>query len=134
MVLNPDCVRDVLLCVEHCSFGERMNLAKLQERLPDYTEEDLWYTCIKLEEGGYLDLMTAQYLRMPLPSIKQINDLTYSGHEFLNTIREQGTWDKVKGVAKKAGVFSLKTLGEIAQEVAKTAVTSALQSLGHMNP
>lgn len=134
MVLNPDCVRDVLLCVEHCSFGERMNLEKLQERLPNYTEEDLWYTCIKLEEGGYLDLMTAQYLRMPLPSIKQINDLTYSGHEFLNTIREQGTWDKVKGVAKKAGVFSLKTLGEIAQEVAKTAVTSALQSLGHMNP
>ena len=134
MVLNPDCVRDVLLCVEHCSFGERMNLEKLQERLPNYTEEDLWYTCIKLEEGGYLDLMTAQYLRMPPPSIKQINDLTYSGHEFLNTIREQGTWDKVKGVAKKAGVFSLKTLGEIAQEVAKTAVTSALQSLGHMNP
>ena len=134
MVLNPDCVRDVLLCVEHCSFGERRNLEKLQERLPNYTEEDLWYTCIKLEEGGYLDLMTAQYLRMPLPSIQQINDLTYSGHEFLNTIREQGTWDKVKGVAKKAGVFSLKTLGEIAQEVAKTAVTSALQSLGHMNP
>ncbi len=111
-----------------------MNLAKLQEKLQDYTEEDLWYTCIKLEEGGYLDLMTAQYLRMPLPSIKQINDLTYSGHEFLNTIREQGTWDKVKGVAQKAGVFSLKTLGEIAQEVAKTAVTAALQSLGHMNP
>ena len=129
MVLNPDCVRDVLLCVEHCGFGERMNLAKLQERLPDYTEEDLWYTCIKLEEGGYLDLMTAQYLRMPIPSIKQINDLTYSGHEFLNIIREQGTWDKVKCVAKKVGSFSLKTLSEIAQEVSKAAVTSALQSL-----
>lgn len=129
MVLNPDCVRDVLLCVESCGFGERMNLTRLHEKLPDYTEEDLWYTCIKLEEGGYLDLMTAKYLRMPMPSIKQINDLTYSGHEFLNTIREDSNWGKVKGIAKKAGVFSLKTLGEIAQEVAKAAVTSALQSL-----
>lgn len=129
MVLDPDCVRDVLLCVESCGFGERLNLTRLHERLPDYTEEDLWYTCIKLEEGGYLDLITVQYLRMPMPSIKQINDLTYSGHEFLNTIREGNNWDKVKDVAKKAGVFSLKTLGEIAQEVAKAAVNSALPSL-----
>lgn len=129
MVLDPDCVRDVLLCVESCGFGERLNLTRLHERLPDYTEEDLWYTCIKLEEGGYLDLITVQYLRMPMPSIKQINDLTYSGHEFLNTIREGNNWDKVKDVAKKAGVFSLKTLGEIAQEVAKAAVNSALRSL-----
>lgn len=129
MVLNPDCVRDVLLCVESCGFGERMNLTRLHEKLPDYTEEDLWYTCLKLEEGGYLDLLTILSLKMTMPSIKQINDLTYSGHEFLNTIREDSNWGKVKGIAKKAGVFSLKTLGEIAQEVAKAAVNSALQSL-----
>lgn len=129
MVLNPDCVRDILLCVENCGFGERLNLTSLHDKLPNYTEEDLWYTCLKLEEGGYLDLITVQFLRMPMPSIKQINGLTYSGHEFLNTIREDGNWGKAKDVAKKAGVFSLKTLGEIAQEVAKAAVTSALQSL-----
>lgn len=127
MVLNPDCVRDVLLCVENCGFGERLNLIRLHERLPDYTEEDLCYTCLKLEEGGYLDLMTVQGKGTLL--VKQINDLTYSGHEFLNTIREDGNWGKVKDVAKKAGVFSLKTLGEIAQEVAKAAVAAALRSL-----
>lgn len=129
MVLNPDCVRDVLLCVERCGFGERLNLVKLQKQLPEYTEEDLWYTCLKLQEGGLLDVLALNMLNMPMPVIKEIRCMTYQGHEFLNTIREKNTWEKAKTVAQKAGAGSLKFLGEIAQEVAKTAVTSALQSL-----
>lgn len=127
MVLDPDCVRDVLLVVEECNFGERLTLTTLKERLPGYTEEMLWYTCIKLQEGGYLDLMTFPASRHPLPLIKQIKDLTYSGHEFLNIIRSNNNWVKAKVIAKKAGAFSLKALAEIAQSVAAAAITAALQ-------
>lgn len=126
MKLNPDCVRDILLCVESCGFGERPTFERLQERLPDYTEEDLWYTCIKLEEGGYLDLETAPMAMMPMPYILHIKDLTYAGHEFINEVRATRNWDKVKDIAKKAGVFTLKALVEIAREVAAAAVRSAL--------
>ncbi len=128
MVLSPDCVRDVLLAVESSSFGERLTLDALEEKLPQYSEEDLWYTCLKLEEGGYLDLITITGLRMPMPGIKEIKSLTYCGHEFLDTVREESNWGKVKTVAKKAGTFSLTSLGEIAKEVAKAAIISALQS------
>lgn len=126
MKLNPDCVRDILLCVESCGFGERLTLPRLQEKLTDHTEEDLWYTCIKLEEGGYLDLETTPMAGMPMSYIQRINDLTYAGHEFINEVRENRNWDKVKDIAKKAGVFTLKALAEIAREVAAAAVRSAL--------
>lgn len=128
MVLDADCVRDVLLAVESCEFGERITLNTLRKKIPNYGEEQLWYTCLKLEEGGYLDLTTITMMRMPMPGIKQINGLTYQGHEFLNSIRENKNWTKTKDIAKKAGAFSLKMLGEIAQNVASAAVTAALQS------
>lgn len=128
MVLSPDCVRDVLLSVESCGFGERLTLEGLERKLPQYSEEDLWYTCLKLEEGGYLELVKVSGLRMPMPGIKEIKSLTYLGHEFLDSIREDSNWGKVKLVAKKAGTFSLSSLGEIAKEVAKAAILSALQS------
>ena len=54
--------------------------------------------------------------------------MTYFGHEFLDSIREENNWGKVKTVAQKAGAFSLTALGEIAKEVTKTAITAALQS------
>ena len=128
MRLNSDCVRDVLLAVESCSFGERMTLEDLKAKLPQYSAEDLCYTCLKLEEGDYLELLTISALRMPMPLIKEIGSLTFSGHEFLDTIRADSNWGKVKAIAQKAGAFSLTSLGDIAKEVAKVAITAALQS------
>lgn len=128
MVLNSDCVRDVLLAIESCGFEEYITLETLKNKLPNYNEEELLYTCLKLEEGNYLDLMTFSTLGMQRKMIKQINDITFAGHEFLNTIREDETWQKVKSTAKKAGVGSLKTLGDIAQKVSATVITAALQS------
>ena len=129
MVLNPDCVRDILLEVEDSKFGELLTLYSLEEKLPDYTFEELWYTCLKLEEGGYLDLMTFAQIGSHYPSIKQINGMTFFGHEFLNTIRPESTWDQTKEVAKKIGTSSLESIGEIAKGLMAATITSALQGL-----
>lgn len=125
--LSPDCVRDILIAVENCSFGEYLSLERLHEKLPEYTQEDLWYTCIKLDEGGYLDVTTVPMLRSPLPGIKSINNLTFNGHEFLNNIREESNWNKVKNVGKKAGTSSLAALGDIAKAVITASISAALQ-------
>lgn len=127
MKLNPNCVREVLLAVESCSFDERISLGALTNRLPDFSEEDISYTCLKLEEGGYLDLVKVPMLHMPLPEIAAIKGMTYFGHEFLESIRESSNWDKVKAIAQKAGTFSLSALGSIAQEVIQASILSALQ-------
>lgn len=127
MILNPDCIRDILLNVERCAFGEHLQLDELADRIPSYTKEELWYTCIKLNEGGYLDLATAPVMGAPIPVIIEVKDLTYLGHEFLNSIREKNNWGKVKSLAKQAGNFSLKALGNIAQEVTKDIILASLQ-------
>ncbi len=98
MVLNPDCVRAVLLAVEACPFGEHLNVEKLSARLPKYTEECLWYTCLKLKEGGYLDLDLIQMSMSTMPDIKRIKDLTFSGHEFLANIQKDDVWQGVKEI------------------------------------
>jgi len=129
MVLDPNCVRDILIAVEDSSIGERLNLDTLHAKIPEHDAETVWYACLKLNEGGYIDLTSVQLLRVPMPSIKSINSLTYDGHELLNSIRSESNWSKTKDVAKKAGVFSLKGIAEIGQQVASAAITAALQSL-----
>lgn len=116
-----------MLAIEDCAYGEELRIDSLNGKLPQYSEEELNYTCLKLIEGGLLDAQLESYLGETMPDIC-INCLTYHGHEFLDTIRENQNLAKVKDTAKKAGIFSLKAPGEIAQGVAQAAITSALQS------
>jgi hypothetical protein len=44
--------------------------------------------------------------------------LTWRGHEFLETIREKSVWDKVKSVAKEKGVgLTIESITKIASAV-----------------
>lgn len=127
MVLDHDCVRAILLEVERCPFNQTLNVEKLAERLPEFGEDTIWYACLKLGEGGLLDMMTTPGYGTDMPGIKQITGMTYAGHEFLDTVREKTTWEKTKEIAKKTGAGSIKFLGEIAKEVVKTAALEAIK-------
>ena len=129
MKLDNDCVRAVLLAVENASRGQ-LRLPFLCEQLPQYDEDTLNYTCLKLTEGGFLDSEIHSVPGETFPVLIWINSMTYQGHEFLDTIRDDTNWGKVKATAKKAGVFSMKALAEISQGVAQAAITAALQ--GHL--
>lgn len=129
MILKPDCIRDILLAVESCPFSEHLNLNKLESLLPDHSYEDLWYTCLKLEEGGYLSLMTTTPpMRSYRPGIKCIIDLTYQGHEFLNSVRDPKRWQKLKGVADGLKDYSLSALQAIAEGMTSAGISAVLQS------
>lgn len=134
MVLDHDCVRDILLAVEQCPFNQTLNLEKLEALLPDYSVETIWYACLKMGEGGLLEMMTVPLYGSDMPGIKQITCMTYDGHEFLDTIRKKTIWEKVKDIAIKSGAGSIKFLGEIAKEVAKDALIIALQSPPQATP
>jgi len=127
--LDHDCVRDVLLTVEAATRGQ-LRLPYLCRQLPQYDEDALNYTCLKLSEGGYLDAEIHAVCGETFPALIWINSMTYQGHEFLDTIRDDTNWGRVKATAKKAGVFSMSALAEISQGVAQAAITAALQ--GHL--
>ena len=130
MKLNIDCVRSVLLAIENFEYGEVCNFTDFLSKpeLHGYPEDDVQYTCQKLLEAGYIKALTFRSLKQP-EAIARVSDLTYSGHEFLNTIRKDTLWEKTKSIAKKVGVSSLSALAEIWKQLASSAITDSLQHL-----
>jgi len=126
MTLNPDCVRDVLLAIEKQSYGSRLTLKDLCDTIPKYQIEDVAYTCLKLKEGNLLDISTSRYIGQTREVITAIRDITYGGHEFLENIRDNKNWLKIKKAATTVGSCSIKVLSQIAQTLIADLIKSTL--------
>lgn len=122
MTLDPDCIRDILLAVENCSFEQRLSVEQLTTILGKYSKEEIQYTCFKLHEGGLLDVTLIKIIGHLRPQIKSINDLTYDGHQFVNNIRSNSIWTKIKEVMKQIGASSVPVITQIALDVPLNAL------------
>lgn len=107
MKLNPDCVRSVLLEIEKLDFNEHATISSLHTALPDYSEEDLEYTCFILSDGGFLNIESIDLPGQFLPAVKAVYSMTYKGHEFLEKVRANKIWSAIKTIGEKLGVQTL---------------------------
>lgn len=129
MELNNDCVRDVLLsCEELLKMDEEgymnsLSHEELEQVLPNYKTEDIIYTVVKLKEAGFLDVKVTRASGNILVDVR-INDITFTGHEFLNDIRDDDNWKKVKDIAKSVGAFSINMIAQIAVGVIQTNISA----------
>lgn len=130
MILNSDCIRAVLLAVERAPFNAALDLDDLVQQLPAFTKDELWYTCLKLDEGGFLTLITATIPRSLRPGILNIVDLTYQGHEFLSRIRDEKRWSATKKVLSAVGDYSLAAVSAVAEGVTSAAISAHFQQTG----
>lgn len=48
--------------------------------------------------------------------------MTWAGHEFLDSVRDEAIWEKTKQAAAGIGNFGLNTIGELAKGFVKTQV------------
>lgn len=127
MKLNYDCVRSVLLTVEKSkTIDEELNLNPLTvetifEQLPKYEDNEILYTIEKLKEAGYinaaLQFAAGHFIDGAVSSI------TYSGHEYLDNIREPDVWRKVKAMLKNAGAITLPLISQAAQMLIGSQLT-----------
>lgn len=117
MKLNNDCIRDILIQVEEANLGYKLTIKDLTLKLPQYTEEDIIYSCLKLGEANFLSLDKTRYIRDNIDTIHKINSITYSGHQFLDIIRNDNVWNKTKSTLKSMGASSIKTIFEIALKI-----------------
>lgn len=116
MRLNPDCMRDVLLVVEdHLPLNDSLPMTDLISLLPNYSEDELTYTCLKLKEGGFLKIFDIPVNRGFI--VNEIQQLTYEGHQFLENIRDQSTWNKVKQKLPLLGSSSVQAIMSVASQV-----------------
>lgn len=128
MKLNPDCIRDVLLAIESMDNLDadlkiyHTNLANLAKSdfLSKYPIEDIAYTLLKLSEGG-LVVVKPTYAGGRIFNF-YVDDLTFPGHQYLEKIRNEDRWKKVKSIGGKVEDFSLSAIEKIAEGVTSAAI------------
>jgi len=124
MQLNPDCIRDVLLTVEDMCNGRvqyfydgneaLIELIEGSEHLQNYTGDEVDYHFIQVINAGYL--VGAEQLQKGFCFM----DLSPSGHEFLNNVRDNTVWNSVKEKVKPIGTVSLSIIGQLGATIAKS--------------
>lgn len=115
MKLDIDCVRDVLLELEQLPVDcHTMN--SFPSSISKHGEKNVEYVLAKLKEAGYINadirlFPNGQY------DYYGIYDITFPGHQFLETVRDNRVWSKTKTVAGKVGSKAFDVITQIASSV-----------------
>lgn len=114
MKLNHECIRDLLLYIEeNLQYNDELEINKIS--LNNYSIEELLYTTEKLVEADYLVCYTievdGEY------SILLVHSMTYKGHQFLDTVRDNQVWLKTKKTLSFLKSVSIEITSETASKV-----------------
>jgi hypothetical protein len=114
------------------------HLLKRLEELPFETGETHWiqvdepfFQFENYSEGqiaNHFDLLTkAGFVDGKFESINgefRYQGITWKGHDFLDSVRDDEIWEKTKAGAKAAGGFTTDLLGDLAKGFIKTKIKS----------
>lgn len=118
MKLNQDCIRDLLLYLEeNLNYNVRISVTNLN--LNNYSFDDLFYTTEKLIEAGFINCSTFNSIGSHDYIFKSI---TYLGHQYLDTIRDDGIWKETKKKLSKVTSASLPIVQEVASAILKSTL------------
>ncbi len=104
-----DLIRQILLATE----AEESNVKIGFEVIDGCTEEAFRYNAALLSEAGLIHAMI-----LPRIETTVVNSLTWEGHEFLDSIRDQATWNAIKSTAMKKNLgLSFRAIKAIEQHL-----------------
>lgn len=111
MKLDVECVRDVMLELETFSMGCHY-FHEFTNSTQKHGHDNVLYTLSKLDEARYINAEIALD-EEGYPHCMAVYNLTFSGHEFLNSIRAPSIWKQIQGAAREGGTECLKVVGNI---------------------
>ncbi len=121
MKLNQECVRKLFLYLEeNLEYNGKIVINSITDL--KYSLSELIYSAEKLQEAGYIDLIETDPCGEELP-LALVTNITYSGHCFLDTIRDNAVWQKTKSITSKFASVSLNLLSDIASKVILQMIT-----------
>lgn len=113
MKLNQDLVRLLLLQIEDKT-GPYEPLELSDISIKDYSYEEILYTTERLLEAGYIK---ARLETTDLHRDHVIYSLTWDGHKFLDTVRDNVVWRRTNDIVKKLSSVSLSLILHIGEQV-----------------
>lgn len=125
MKLKIDCVRDVLLELEDLPWG-RNSPSDFKTSIERHGREPVMYALAKLDEAQYINCQKVSVLATGQVRVDIVYDMTFAGHEFLSSIREEGVWDRLKGAMVDGGAECFEVIKDIGIELLKAALIKKL--------
>jgi len=102
MKRDMDLIREILLAIESDVHGFAPKI-----ELHGYTQEQINYHAFLLGEAGLLKVADVTSMGSESPEAIIIR-LTWSGHEFLDSARDNQRWNQAKDVINKIGGASIQ--------------------------
>lgn len=124
MKRDLDLIREIMLVLEDkMEYGKNFKSAQFIEIMQDKTlsVEKLAYHLGLLVECGFLKAKEYKYISGE-PTDYLINTITSQGQDFIDTIRQDTTWNKIKEKASSIGGFTLPLLVDIGTEYLKKQI------------
>lgn len=117
MKRNMDLVRDLLLIIERNDDSKELNVPN------DWDREEVAYHLKILDQAGFVKNNTKWADNKPM---WMFASLTWDGHEFLDSIKNNSIWDKTKEGIKNKG-FELGSVPlEVLKEYAKLQIKNLI--------
>ena len=125
MKRDLDLIRQIMLTLEEkMEYGKNFQSAQLIEVMQDKTlsAEKLAYHIGLLVESDLIRAKEYKY-QSGEPTDYLIITITSQGQDFIDTIRQDTTWNKIKEKASNIGGFTLSLLVDIGKEYLKKQIS-----------
>lgn len=124
MKRDLDLIREIMLVLEeHMEYGKNFQSATLFEIMEEESLiiEKLSYHVGLLVESGLIKAKEHKY-QSGEPTDYLINTITSQGHDFIDIIRQDTTWNNIKEKAYSIGGSTLSVLIDIGKEYLKKQI------------
>ena len=114
MRLNHDCIRELMLYIEdNIKYSsDTIAFTPMCNNFSNYTENELVYHINMLYQAGFIQKPTSAGRTIAL-----VPSLTWTGHEYLDNIRDKTAWQMVKDGAFDLSSMSLSLVGQLSKEL-----------------
>ncbi len=118
MKINNDCARKILFEVEKIPYGETLTVAKLQEKISDFSIEDVLNIVTLFNKEHYLTILDkASYDDNDLFRDNKVKCLTEKGYKTLDLIRNDKIWNLIKEKVNNFEELSIYSIFDIANKI-----------------
>lgn len=139
MILNPECVRDILLLLEKCTAvhyshseeGDRYTFAMIScpsihgALKGKYSIEEIAYVLIQLSENGYINMDFKCDDYSNIAKFGTVRYVTPRGHDMISGIQNEETWkNKISPIFRAFGNVSLSVIESISKGIATATIES----------